>query len=246
MFNSILLQQAVTTGTTVAAQVMDTARNVAQMPGIVTTPKPELSILDLIIKGGPIMYPMGILSLLTIYYFFERFIVIRKAGKLDVNFMNNIKDYIHNGNMDAAKALCRNTAAPSARVVEKGVARIGNPIKEIESSMENVGALEISKLEKNVSILALIGRIAPIFGFIGTISGVIKIFYMISLDDAISIRNISGGLYEKMITSASGLAVGLLAFIGFYIITAMIDRTVQKMQQTSLEFIDLIQEPSKK
>jgi biopolymer transport protein ExbB len=246
MFNSILLQQAVTTGTTVAAQVVDTARNVAQLPGIATTAKPDLSILDLIIKGGPIMYPMGILSILTIYFFFERFIVIRKAGKLDVNFMNNIKDYIHNGNMDAAKALCRNTAAPAARVVEKGVSRIGNPIKEIESSMENTGALEISKLEKNVSILSLIGRIAPIFGFIGTIMGVIKIFYMISLDDAISIRGISSGLYEKMITSASGLAVGLLAFIAFYILNGMIDRTVHKMQETSLQFIDLIQEPSKK
>jgi biopolymer transport protein ExbB len=225
---------------------VDTAKGIAQAPGIATTPKPELSILDLIVKGGPIMYPMGILSIITIYYFFERFITIRKASKLDANFMNNIKDYIHNGNMDAAKALCRNTAAPAARVVEKGVSRIGNPIKEIESSMENVGALEISKLEKNVSMLSLIGRIAPIFGFIGTISGVIKIFYMISLSNDISISVISSGLYEKMITSASGLAIGLLAFIGFYIINTMLDRTVQKMQEASLQFIDLIQEPSKK
>jgi biopolymer transport protein ExbB len=246
MFNSILLQQAVTTGTAVVTQAVDTARSAAQIAGIATTVKPELSILDLIIKGGYIMYPMGVLSIVTIYYFFERFIVIRKAGKLDVNFMNNIKDYIHNGNMDAAKALCRNTTAPAARVVEKGVARIGSPIKEIESSMENVGALEISRLEKNVSILSLIGRIAPIFGFIGTISGVIKIFYMISLSNDISISVISAGLYEKMITSASGLAIGLLAFIGFYIINTMLDRTVQKMQEASLQFIDLIQEPSKK
>ncbi len=246
MFHSILLQQAVTTGTAVATQVVDTARGAVQAPGIVTPPHPELSFLDLIVQGGIIMIPMGILSILTVYFFFERFITIRKNSKIDANFMNNIKDYIHNGNMDAAKALCRNTPAPAARVVEKGVMRIGKPIREIESAMENVGAVEISKLEKNVSILGLIGRIAPIFGFIGTISGVIKIFYKISLTDNISIGNISEGLYEKMITSASGLVVGLLAFIGFYILNGMIDRTINKMQETSVEFIDLIQEPSKK
>lgn len=246
MFNSILLQQAVTTGTAVATQMADTARSVAQMPGIVTPKQDSLSLLDLIIKGGYIMYPMGILSVLTLYYFFERFITIKKASKMDANFMNNIKDYIHNGNMDAAKALCRNTTAPAARMIEKGVSRIGKPIREIEESMESVGALEISKLEKNISVLSLIGRIAPIFGFIGTIAGVIKIFYDISLTDNISIGVISSGLYQKMITSASGLVVGLLAFIGYFIVNAMLDRIIHRMQETSLQFIDLLQEPSKK
>ena len=245
MFNSILLQ-IVTNGATAAAQIVDSAGNVAMAPTVITPKQDTLSLLELIVKGGYIMIPMGILSLLTVFYFFERFITIRKASKIDANFMNNIKDYIHNGNMDAAKALCRNTPAPAAKMVEKGVARIGKPIKEIETAMENVGALEISKLEKNISVLSLIGRIAPIFGFIGTIAGVIKIFYNISLADNLSIGAISGGLYEKMITSASGLVVGLIAFIGYFIVNAMLDKTIHKMQEMSLQFIDLLQEPSKR
>lgn len=191
------------------------------------------------------MYAMGILSVLTIYYFFERFLVLRKAGKMDLNFMNNIKDYIHNGNMDAAKALCKNTEAPAARMIEKGISRIGKPIKEIEESMEAVGKLEINKLEKNLSILSLIGRIAPIFGFIGTIAGVIKIFYDISLTDNISIGTISSGLYQKMITSASGLVIGLLAFVGYHILNTMLDKTINKMETSSVEFIDLLHGPGK-
>ncbi len=245
MLNSILVQ-IVTNSTAAAAQVADTARGAGQASVPVVPKQASLSLLDLIMNGGMIMIPIGILSMLTIFYFFERFITIKKASKLDVNFMNNIKDYIHNGNMDAAKALCRNTPAPAARMIEKGVGRIGKPIKEIEEAMESVGALEISKLEKNISVLSLIGRIAPIFGFIGTIGGVIKIFYDISLTDNISIGVISTGLYQKMITSASGLVIGLLAFIGYFIINAMLDKIIHRMQETSLQFIDLLQEPSKK
>lgn len=244
MLNSILAQ-IVTNGATTATQVVDTAKSVALTTPVV--PKEDtISLLDLIIKGGYIMIPIGLLSILAIFYFFERFMTIRKASRLDANFMNNIKDYIHNGNIDAAKALCRNTPAPAAKMVEKGVSRIGKPIKEIEDAMENVGAVEISKLEKNIGVLSLIGRIAPIFGFIGTIAGVIKIFYDISLTDNISIGVISAGLYQKMITSASGLIVGLLAFIAYFIVNAQLDKTVHKMQETSLQFIDLLQEPSKR
>ena len=130
-------------------------------------------------------------------------------------------------------------------MIEKGVSRIGKPIKEIEEAMESVGKLELNRLEKNLSILSLIGRIAPIFGFIGTIGGVIKIFYDISLTDNISIGVISTGLYQKMITSASGLVVGLLAFIGYYILNALLDKTINKMETASVEFMDLLQEPTK-
>jgi biopolymer transport protein ExbB len=202
-------------------------------------------MLDLIVKGGYIMIPIGLLSVLTVFYFFERFITISKASKLDKNFMNNIKDYIHNGNMDAAKALCKNSTSPAARMVEKGITRIGKPIKEIEESMESVGKLEINRLERHLSVLSLIGRIAPIFGFIGTIAGVIKIFYDISLTDNISIGVISTGLYQKMITSASGLVVGLIAFVGYYILNAMLDKTINKMETASVEFMDMLQEPIK-
>ena len=246
MFNSILLQIV---SSTVAAtnQVMDTAQNAAaQMPLPVTTPKQDsLSLLDLIMKGGFIMIPVGLLSMLAIYFFFERFMTISKSSKLDGNFMNNIKDYIHNGNLDAAKALCKNTTAPAARMIEKGISRIGKPMKEIEESMESVGKLEINRLEKNLSVLSLIGRIGPIFGFIGTIAGVIKIFYDISLTDNISIGVISTGLYQKMITSASGLVVGLLAFVRYYILNAMLDKTINKMETASVEFMDLLHGPTK-
>ncbi len=241
MLNSVLLQ-IVSSG----AAVVDTAHAVAGQIPLAETPKQDsLSLLDLIIKGGFIMIPLGILSVLTIYFFFERFMTLRKASHLDANFMNNIKDSILNGNRDAAKALCKSTSNPSARMIEKGVARIGKPLKEIEEAMETVGKLEINRLEKNLSVLSLIGRIGPILGFVGTIAGVIKIFYDISLTDNISIGVISGGLYQKMITSASGIIIGLLAFIGYYILNAMLDKIINKMETSSAEFIDILHEPAK-
>ncbi len=241
MLNSVLLQ-IVNSGTAIA----DTANALAAQIPLSAEPKQDsLSLLDLILKGGFIMIPLGFLSVLTIYFFFERFITLRKAAKMDANFMNNIKDYIINGNRDAAKALCRNTPNPAARMVEKGVARIGKPIKEIEEAMESVGKLEINRLEKNLSVLSLIGRIGPILGFVGTIAGVIKIFYDISLTDNISIGVISTGLYQKMITSASGLIIGLMAFIGYYILNSMLDRIVNKMETAATEFIDILHEPTK-
>lgn len=247
MLNSVLIQ--IVSG---AATVVDTAKNIAVQAAQVSdastiiTPKQDtLSLLDLVMKGGIIMIPMGLLSILTLYFFFERLMTISKAAKLDKNFMNSIKDFVHNGNIDAAKSLCRNTVSPAARMIEKGVSRIGKPIKEIEEAMESTGKLEINRLEKNLSVLSLIGRIAPILGFVGTIAGVIKIFYDISLTDNISIGVISGGLYQKMITSASGLVIGLIAFIGYYILNAMLDKTLNKMETASVEFIDLLQEPTK-
>ncbi len=245
MFQSILLQTV--TNTVVATnQVVDTAKNaMSGIPAAALPKQDSLSLMDLIIKGGPIMIPMGILSVLTIYFFIERFITIKKAGKLEHNFMNSIKDYVHNGNLDAAKTLCRSSVSPVARMVEKGIKRIGKPLKEIEEAMEGVGKLEINRMEKNLSVLSLIGRIGPIFGFIGTIAGVIKIFYDISLTDNISIGVISSGLYQKMITSASGLVIGLLAFVGYFILNSMLDKTINKMETASVEFMDMLQEPGK-
>jgi len=245
MLNTILLQ-IVNSGTGVASQAIDTTANMIAGAAQTTAPKQDsLSLLDLILKGGFIMIPMGILSLITIYYFFERFMTIKNASKLDANFMNNIKDLIHSGNLEGAKALCKNTTSPTARIIEKGVARIGKPLKQVEEAMESVGKLEINHLEKNLGILILIGRIAPILGFVGTIAGVIKIFYDISLTDNISIGVISSGLYQKMITSASGLVIGLLAFIGYFIVNTMLDRVINKMESSSVEFLDILQEPAK-
>jgi len=242
MLYSILLQGIVSSGA-----ALDSAQNMAtQMPVQNLPPKEaSLSLLELIMKGGWIMVPIGILSLLAVYFFVERLLVISKASKLDNNFMNNIKDYITNGNMDAAKALCKSTTSPVARMVEKGISRIGKPIKEIEEAMAAVGKLEINRMEKNLNVLSLIGRIAPIFGFVGTIAGVIKIFYDISLTDNISIGVISTGLYQKMITSASGLVVGLIAFIAYYMLNAMVDKAINKMETASVEFMDILNGPGK-
>lgn len=191
------------------------------------------------------MIPIGILSVIAVFLMIERFITIKRASKVDTGFMANIKTMLLDGKTDAALSLCRSTNTPIARLLEKGIKRLGKPIKEIESAVENTGKLEIYKLEKNLSYLGIIAGIAPMFGFVGTISGVIKIFYNISLADNISIGLIAGGLYEKMITSAAGLIVGIIAHIGFHYLNTMIDRVSFQLESTTVEFIDLIQEPTK-
>ena len=223
------MQQAITTATTVAAPI---------------TP-PEFSLWELILKGGPIMIPIGLLSIAGLYIFFERYFTIRKSSKVDANFTGQIRDFMHHGNIEAARALCKNTDTPVARMLEKGLMRLGKPIKEIEGAIENVGKLELYKMEKNLGILGSIAGIAPMFGFLGTIFGVIKIFYNISLADNISIGLIAGGLYEKMITSAAGLMIGIFTYIGYHYLIVMIDRVVNKMEISSVEFIDLLEEPLK-
>jgi len=205
----------------------------------------SLNLLDLILKGGWVMVPIGFLSVVAVFLMVERYITISRAGKVDSGFMANIKAMLMDGKADAALSLCRGTNTPIARLLEKGIKRLGKPIKEIESAVENTGKLEIYKLEKNLAYLGIIAGIAPMFGFVGTISGVIKIFYNISLADNISIGLIAGGLYEKMITSAAGLVVGIIAHIGFHLLNSMIDRVSFDLESTTVEFIDLIQEPTK-
>lgn len=191
------------------------------------------------------MIPIGLLSVITVYLMVERFIVISRASKVDNGFMANIKSMLMDGKIDAALSMCRGTNTPIARLLEKGIKRLGKPIKEIESAVENTGKLEIYKLEKNLSYLGIIAGIAPMLGFIGTIAGVIRIFYNISLANDISIKLIADGLYEKMITSAAGLLVGIIAHVGFHYLNSMIDRVSFQLESTTVEFIDLIQEPGK-
>ncbi len=231
MINTIFLQ---------AFQVAaDTSKQAADMSTSAT--ENTLSLWDMLLKGGPIMIPIVILSFIAVYVFIERFLVIKAASKIDANFMNNIKDLIHNGNTEAAYTLCKNAESSQARVIAKGISRMGRPYKEIEEAMESAGKLESNRLEKNVSILSIVAGIAPMFGFIGTILGVIKIFYTISLTDDISIKVISGGLYEKMVTSASGLVVGVLAFVFYHWINIMIDRLLNNVESNSVDFIETIQ-----
>jgi len=190
------------------------------------------------------MVPLGILSVLAVFFAVERFFVIRSASRINQNFMSNIRDYLLNGKMDAALSLCRNTNTPISRLLLKGIKRIGKPIKEVESAVESEGKLEIYKLEKNMTVLGIISGIAPMMGFVGTIVGVIKIFYDISVEKNISIDVIAGGLYVKMITSATGLLVGIFAFICFNLLNSMIDRVAYMLEQNAVDFIDLIQEPT--
>ncbi len=201
-----------------------------------------LSLLDLIMKGGWIMVPIGLLSVVSIYVLIEKYVNIRNAGKISSGFMQSVIEQVKKGNLDGAASLCKSNHAAVAAVVEKGISRIGKPIKEIESAMEGIGKLEIAKMEKNLGILGIIAGIAPMFGFIGTISGVIKIFYNISLADNISIGLISGGLYEKMITSAAGLVVGVFSFVSYHYLNLMIDRNIYKIEASSIEFIDVLQD----
>jgi biopolymer transport protein ExbB len=236
----ILLQ--ITTG---AGAAQDTVANAVSQITTATTAAPpvvdSLSLLDLVMKGGWIMLPIFILSFLAVFIFIERLVAIIKARKEDNNFMNKIKEYILEMKLDNAKTLCQATNTPVSRMIEKGIARIGKPIPEIERSMESVGKFEISKLERNLKILGIVAGIAPMLGFIGTIMGVIKIFYNISLADNISIGLISGGLYEKMITSASGLIVGVIAYVGYHYLNLLLDKVIFKMEDHAIEFIDILQ-----
>jgi biopolymer transport protein ExbB len=231
----IILQ--ITQGTPVA---QDTVNNLVQA----TQQAPvevSLSLWDLMLKGGYIMIPILICSVLAVYFFIERFIALQKAGRSDKNFMNHISSLVQDMKLDAAKTMCKTTNTPVSRMVEKGLARIGRPINDIERSIESVGKYEVSKLERNMKILGIVAGVAPMLGFIGTIMGVIKIFYNISLTNNMSIGSISGGLYEKMITSAAGLTVGILAYIGFHYLQILLDKVIFKLEDAGIEFMDMLQ-----
>ncbi len=204
------------------------------------------SAFDILLKGGPVMIPLALLLVATIYLFIERFITIQKASQIDPNFMRNIKDYILNGNIEGARSLCKATNSPVAKIIFKGIQRIGRPVKDIESAIENAGKIEISKLEKNVNILNTIAGLAPMFGFLGTIIGVITIFQEISIKNSIEIGTISGGLYIKMVTSAAGLFIGMIAFAAYSFLTNRIDREMRNMELSAIDFIDLLEEPASK
>ena len=239
---------------TLFAQVqptVDAARQVAEQaaatPTVVNTPTQDtLTLWDLISFGSWwIMGPLALMSLITVYVVIERSMALRKALRKDKDFIPKVRDYIHEGKIDSARNLCAQSGSPSARMVEKGIERMGKPSKEIESAMEAVGRLEMTKLERGASLLSLFAKLAPMFGFIGTIIGVIKIFYDISLTDNISISVISQGLYQKMVTSAGGLIVGIIAFTGYHMLNNLLDRVSARMEETSMSFMDLLHAPTK-
>jgi biopolymer transport protein ExbB len=229
-------------------QAPDTALRMADSLGRVAAGGPataqKMSLLGLLVKGGVLMLPLAALLLIAIYVFFERYFAIKKASRIDDNFMNMVRDHITTGNVQAARTLAKNTHNPAARMIEKGIRRIGKPIDYIEKAMENVGKLEIYHVEKNLIILSMIAAIAPMFGFLGTIAGMIKLFFDISVTSDITLGVIAGGIYIKMVTSATGLVIGILAYVGHHYLVAQVDKLINKMEAASSEFVDILQEPT--
>ncbi|HNW56825.1 MAG TPA: MotA/TolQ/ExbB proton channel family protein [Bacteroidales bacterium] len=206
----------------------------------------ELTLLDMTIKGGWVMIPIILLSFVAAYIFIERYYVIKKASKEDNNFMNRIKDYIHDGKLDAAVALCRSTDSPSARMVEKGISRLGRPLQDITTAVENVGKIEISKLEKGFPTLATIIGAEPMLGFLGTVIGMVQSFYAMSLaGNNIEVSLLSDGIYTALITTVAGLIVAIVAYFGYNTLVVRVEKVVYNLETTILEFMDMLNEPLK-
>lgn len=203
------------------------------------------NVWGVLAKGGLLMIPLLSLLVVAIFFFIERWITIRKAAKIEDNFMSIIRDNIITGNVTAARNLAKNTNNPVAKVIDKGIQRIGKPIDAIEKSMDNVGVLEMYKLEKNLSIISIIARIAPLFGFLGTIIGMLALFKGIAATSEYTPNTIADGIYIKMITSATGLIIGIMAYLGHSFLQAQIARIENKIDAASAEFVDILQEPTR-
>lgn len=206
-------------------------------------PQDEISLIYLLKEGGIMMIPLLICSIILVYVFVERLSVIRKAGEIDGGFMPRIREKVTKGDLQGARTLARGTQGPVARMIDKGISRVGKPIDHIEKSMENTGKLEVYQMEKNLSALSTIAGIAPMFGFLGTIAGMIILFFDIQ-HKGFSLESIAGGIYTKMVTSAVGLIIGLLAYIAHNYLNAQINKNVNKMETASVEFLDILQEPA--
>jgi len=206
------------------------------------------SLWSIIASGGilSIIIVMAILimSFIAAYIFFERFATIKRATQVDENFMNNIRMNVQSGNIQAAIALCKTQDSPVARMVEKGLMRIGKPLRDIDAAIENVGNLELFKLEKNLSTLASIAGIAPMVGFFGTVTGMIMAFYTMATAENVGPGQLAGGIYQALVTTAFGLVVGIFALAGYNFLVAMVDKAVFKMERSTTDFMDLLQEPS--
>ena len=221
---------------------VDTSLNPA---AVAVPPVPEkISLFNLLMQGGVIMIPLLICSIVMVYVFVERLLAIRKAKLQDPNFMSRIREQVIGGNLPSAKSLAKNTNSPEARMIEKGLSRIGKPIDQIEKSMETTGKQEVYKLESNLSLLSTIASIAPMFGFLGTIFGMIVLFFDLQ-HQAFELSSVAGGLYTKMVTSATGLIIGLLAYVAYKYLSKQIDKQVNRMELAASEFIDILQEPAK-
>ena len=223
-------------------QAVDTT---ALAPATPVSQEMNFSLIEMATKGGWLMIVLLILSIMAIYIFGNKWWLIRKAGKIDKNFMKDIHDMIHEGRIKSAIALCQKYDSPVARLVEKGIERIGRPLQDIQTAVENMGNVEVARLEKGLPMLATIAGGAPMIGFLGTVSGMIQAFFRMSTaGNNIDITLLSGGIYEAMVTTVGGLFVGIIAYFGYNFLTSQISNLVFKMESTTIEFIDMLHEPA--
>ena len=204
----------------------------------------SVEVIDLIFKGGFMMIPIALLSLVAVYVFVERVRTIKQATANPDPFINQIKDLVTKGDVSAAKMLCQQSDTPMSRMISKGLHKLGSSLKTIEVSIENVGKIEIYRLEKNLSLLATISGAAPMLGFLGTVMGMISAFMAIAQEEgAVSPKLLSSGIYEAMVTTAAGLVVGIIAYLGYNYLVTRVQKVVHAMEFSSIEFIELLQEP---
>ena len=219
-----------------------------QMPDLTAVAVPteaEINVIDLAFKGGWIMVVLLLLSLMAIYIFVQRLIIIRRAGKEDETFMNRIKDYIHEGKVASALNLCRSTNTPSARMIEKGITRLGRPMNDVLVAIENVGNLEIAKLENGVPLIATTAAGAPMLGFLGTVTGMVRAFFdMANAGTNVDVSLLSGGIYDALVTTVGGLVVGIITLFAYNYLVSQVDNVVNKMEARTMEFMDLLNEPA--
>lgn len=215
-------------------------------PEVVEVAEPSFNLLSLALKGGFIMIPLLILSIISLYVFIERYQALRKAAKQDDTFMHKIRDYIIDGDIDAAKSLCKKSDTPYARLIEKGISRLGRPMNDVLVAIENTGNLEVAKLERGFPLLATTAAGAPMIGFLGTVTGMIRAFYnMAEAGSSANITVLSGGIYEALITTVAGLVVGIIALFCYNYLTARVDGVVNNLEAKTMEFMDLLNEPAK-
>ena len=207
----------------------------------------ELSVWDLCLKGGFIMIPLLILSLVSIYIFVERYLALRKAAADDVTFMKRIKDYIHDGEVESAENLCKKTDTPYARLIGKGISRIGRPMNDVLVAIENVGNIEVARLGKGFTWLATTAAGAPMLGFLGTVTGMVKAFFSLaSAGNSANISILAGGIYEALVTTVAGLVVGIIALFAYNYLSARVNHVMNQLENKTMEFMDLLNEPASK
>ena len=209
-------------------------------------PVAEMNLWQMFQYGGPIMYILVIMFALAVYLFIERLVTLKQASKEDSSFMNRIKDYIYDGKIDAAKKLCHDTNSPTSRMVEKGISRLGRPMSDVLVAIENVGNLEIAKLEKGLVILASVSGGAPMLGFLGTVTGMVTVFFNMAQKSGgtIQLADLSVGMYQAMVTTVGGLIVGILAYFAYNYLVSRIDSVVRILESRTMEFLDLLNEPA--